>query len=420
MISILCCICINLTSIITWENMGELQSALRVYDLTIGYNGYLYAGATIDSTSQDCGRVFVSQNFWTWQRCTGVPWVPGDTITGVYALYNGVNDTLFAGVGLYHSGDTPRVFKSEDGGASWTALSGYGTFRVGTRVCALLEDNIGNLHLGNNPWGMQAAIPRYSTDRGATWQQGGGTINYNAEHYCFCQTTDNTIYFGSWGTGGGVHYSTDNGVTWNPTSAIGDAGDTYTIVEYGTNTIIVGTEEDIGRVYMSTDRGTTWAELGDGYLDSTTAIRSLYVASDGYIYAGTEPNAEVFVSLNSGATWVSTGMLSGATIVYSITEGVKYGVADMDSFFLFTSTGPNGDVFRGLLYTIGTNESTTATPGFSHDVATIHSGPFQLPEDKTYNVFDINGRQIHTLNPVPGIYFITEKGHITYKVIKIK
>jgi len=420
MISIICVICINLTSIITWENMGELQGALNVYDLTIGLNGNLYAGAAIDSTSQDRGRVYVSQNYWDWQRCTGVPWVSGDTISAVYALHNGVNDTLFAGVGLYHSGDTPRVFKSSDGGANWIPLSGYGTYRTGSSVYALLEDNLGYLHLGNNYGGMSSAIPRYSTDRGANWQQGGGTINYNAQHYCFCQTTDNTIYFGSWGTGGGGHFSTDNGVTWNPTTAISGASDSYTIVEYGTNTILTGVEADIGRIYMSTDRGTTWTELGDGYFNSTDAIRSLYVASDGYIYAGTSPNAEVFVSVNGGSTWISTGQLTDATRVNSITEGVKYGaVAEMDSFFLFASTGPNGDVFRGLLYTIGVREGTIQNQYF-YNHSTILTGPLPFAGDKSYKIFDITGREIHSLNPAPGIYFIQIDKKITQKIIKIE
>ena len=47
----------------------------------------------------------------------------------------------------------------------------------------------------------------------------------------------------------------------------------------------------------------------------------------------------------------------------------------------------------------------------------------QLPhprEYKSYRIFDITGRQIHTLNPAPGIYFIEVDGEIRQKVIKIK
>ena len=103
---------------------------------------------------------------------------------------------------------------------------------------------------------------------------------------------------------------------------------------------------------MTTDQGDSWTEKGNGYFDSTTSIRSLLYASDGAIYAGTSPNAEVFVSVDKGDTWISTGELSGANTVYKLIETTKAGVRQ-DSVFLFAATGPNGDVFRGLLFVVG-------------------------------------------------------------------
>jgi hypothetical protein len=51
---------------------------------------------------------------------------------------------------------------------------------------------------------------------------------------------------------------------------------------------------------------------------------------------------------------------------------------------------------------------------------TILSGKIPLPIDKIHRIFDIAGRQIHTLNPAPGIYFIEVDGEIEQKVIKVK
>lgn len=51
---------------------------------------------------------------------------------------------------------------------------------------------------------------------------------------------------------------------------------------------------------------------------------------------------------------------------------------------------------------------------------TVFSGPLVLPAEKNCKIYDITGRQIHTLNPAPGIYFITVGGEIRQKVIKIK
>jgi hypothetical protein len=53
-------------------------------------------------------------------------------------------------------------------------------------------------------------------------------------------------------------------------------------------------------------------------------------------------------------------------------------------------------------------------------IATILGGLLQLPMDRQYKIFDITGRQIHTLDPAPGIYFIEVDGEIRQKVIKIK
>jgi len=50
----------------------------------------------------------------------------------------------------------------------------------------------------------------------------------------------------------------------------------------------------------------------------------------------------------------------------------------------------------------------------------IINGPLILPEGKDYMVYDITGRQIHTLNPAPGIYFIEVDGEIRQKVIKVR
>jgi hypothetical protein len=52
--------------------------------------------------------------------------------------------------------------------------------------------------------------------------------------------------------------------------------------------------------------------------------------------------------------------------------------------------------------------------------STILTGPIPLPTDKPYKIFDITGRQIHTLNPAPGIYFIEVDGEIKQKVVKVR
>ncbi|MGB3479109.1 MAG: hypothetical protein WBB67_08100 [bacterium] len=56
----------------------------------------------------------------------------------------------------------------------------------------------------------------------------------------------------------------------------------------------------------------------------------------------------------------------------------------------------------------------------NHYCTTIINGPMHLFAGKSTRVFDIAGRQIHTPDPAPGIYFIELDGQIQQKVIKIK
>jgi|GEM_PF-2917979 len=47
-------------------------------------------------------------------------------------------------------------------------------------------------------------------------------------------------------------------------------------------------------------------------------------------------------------------------------------------------------------------------------------GPLQIILGGSNKIFDITGRQIHTLNPAPGIYFVEVDGEIIHKIIKIR
>jgi len=415
-----------------WQNTGELTGAVRVSDIALGLNGYLYAGGQGNPNpgSGDSGWVYVSQDLWNWQLGGNLP----GNQDGVYCLFNGAGDTLYAGTGMW--GDLPLVFKSGDGGQNWTALSNYGTYRPGSRVTTFIEDRQGIFHLGNNYMGMSAAIPRRSTDRGASWLVDSGTITYNSTHYCLQQSADNTLYFGSWGSGGGVHRSYDNGATWSPAAGMPGVSDCYTIIEVGADTIFAGVDSsNAGKVFKSVDHGDSWTQMGAGYLPTATAVRSLlYTADFNYeIFCGTTPNAEVFVSVDKGNTWSSAGTLSGATTVYKLIE-VRKTSASAESLFIYAATGPNGDVFRSLLQVIvKVDENPQAVPPdagirvFPNPFARAVAVPGHTNE--TVAVYDVRGVKVGAYRGdrigsdlAPGIYFIElpDRGHALIKVLKIE
>jgi hypothetical protein len=51
---------------------------------------------------------------------------------------------------------------------------------------------------------------------------------------------------------------------------------------------------------------------------------------------------------------------------------------------------------------------------------TVTKGPFLVPVDHHVEIYDITGREINTLNPTPGIYFLQIDGRMVQKIIKVK
>jgi len=69
-------------------------------------------------------------------------------------------------------------------------------------------------------------------------------------------------------------------------------------------------------------------------------VSSLMEASDGYIYAGTGPNGDVFQTDDGGTTWTNTSNLSGVLGVMSLLE------ASDGHIFAGTIGLPSGSVYK--------------------------------------------------------------------------
>lgn len=395
-------------SILNWENTGELERALTVVDLIIGPNGYLYAAANIDTTSLDSGWVFYSSDFYHWQRGNDIP----GEVKRIYCFLKTAGETLFIGTKAkyepsysyhYNQVDSGRLYFSTDG-INWYFRSLLRGRKVGSSITALLEDTLGRIIAGHNYAGMSGYPPCYSIDRGRNWLQ-GPTTTYNAYHYSLLKARDGSLYCGTWGVGGLVLKSTDHGETWFATDTLFDAGHTPTIIEAPDGILFAGTypktnpREPIGRIFKSTNGGNEWIEIGYGYFHSTTGIRSLCLTHDGALYAGTAPNAEVFVSFNNGDSWLSTGRLPGANVVYKLLEVIKN-----DTFFLYAATGPNGDIFRAVLSTVDINQKEPK-------LLLNKRGPFII--------YNSCGQKIKNLKIFKkGIFFLKFKNQIHKIVIK--
>lgn len=82
-------------------------------------------------------------------------------------------------------------------------------------------------------------------------------------------------------------------------------------------------------------------------------------------------------------------------------------------------SGRGGDLIEIGTDIVGKQEMTKSSANAWYG-ATVFAGPLRLPEGSLYKIFDITGREIKTLDPAPGIYFIEVDEKIVQKVVKIR
>jgi hypothetical protein len=161
--------------------------------------------------------------------------------------------------------------------------------------------------------------------------------------------------------------------------------------------------------------------------DSIDVARSVWQISDGgYIITGSTKSFGAggwdlyLIRTNNNGDTVWTKILGGA----EADEGWQ-GQQTFDGKYIitgYTSSFGSGNADVWLLKVgtdIGIAEENTVVRKNNYD-ASIISGHLLLPQNENCKVFDITGREIHTLNPAPGIYFIQVDNEIVTKVVKIK
>src|SRR5437899_2275791 len=192
-----------------------------------------------------------------------------ESFVSIQSLALGEGQTVYAG--SFGRG----VFKSEDGGKSWTAVNEGTTGRGMSRSRA-----------GCAPSTRSAA---------ARLSQPGDQLPANFVRSLVVDKTG-TRYAGT--ADNGVYVSTDRGDTWR---IIGGqlANASVRGIAIGEPSWFVGT--GIG-MYRSSDQGKTWMQVNNGLTER--AIQSFAVGKDGTVYAGT--SGGVLKTEDHGAHWVST------------------------------------------------------------------------------------------------------------------
>lgn len=248
----------------------------------------------------------------TWNEYQG--WNPGiGRVTG-FAVDPADTNHIVIGA------QTGGVWKTTDGGASWTPLTDYFSNLVVYSITIDPADN--NTYF----FGSSSGRIYKSTDAGATWTQ-IGTAGSSLINKILIHPTDSSIMFAT-SQSAGIYRSTNGGATW--TDAVPVASRGYDVeFKPGDPSVVYATGN---RFYRSTDGGASFSTISGGFafqpkmigVSPDNADRVYVVEASGNIFGG------FFMSDDSGANFIERNHTGQNYFGYSTSAADGSGQAPRD------------------------------------------------------------------------------------------
>lgn len=240
----------------------------------------------------------------------GMTWSPASSGIGsknvqALAIDPVHTQTLYAATVPTANNNASAVYKSTDGGGSWT-LADTAPFSVTQLDVDAQNDNI--------VWEIGQNL-RKSADGGSTWNavtfpgtvavlaldpRVSGTV-YAISNFVICiectqNPNQNPMFY----------RSTDGGATWLVQSAFPTRASSLT-VDPSTNPSTIYGVYSGGTVYRSVDSGTTWTQTAVPPADNNIAFGPFTVDPSGTLYLVVSVTNQIFVSRDHAQSWTATG-----------------------------------------------------------------------------------------------------------------
>jgi photosystem II stability/assembly factor-like uncharacterized protein len=221
----------------------------------------------------------------SWTRLPGVPYQ--ETVNAV-AVSPADSRTVLAG------GDN-AIYRSADAGATWKKVLDQAESQPRMTGFAFDSAKPGNVYASSDSDGNPAGVFK-STDAGVTWKAANGGIEHNSRVWGVAVARDGASVWAA--SSDGVYRSDDGGTAWT-VALLGK--DTRSIAAGADGVVFAGTNGD--GILRSADGGKSWKESTSDKKMSGNIVYALVAstATPGLLYAGI-PN-RILRSTDDGATW---------------------------------------------------------------------------------------------------------------------
>lgn len=210
------------------------------------------------------------------------------------------------------------VWRSDNSGASWYPLNDWmGNLAV---CCLALDPNNANtLYAGTgegffNGDAISGEGIWRSTDGGLSWTQLASTAGFgNTNRIAVSQANSNVILAA---TSGGIRRSTDAGATWTTVRSANTSFQVLIDPNNANNCVAHVLDGSTDRVVYSTNNGASWTNAATGLTSTTERIELAYARSvSGTVYASVGVGqGQIWRSTNGGINWTqrpATGLVGG-------------------------------------------------------------------------------------------------------------
>jgi len=279
---------------------------------------------------------------------------------------------------IYVTGASGGVWKTENGGASWTPIfDKQGSFSIG--VITIDPKNTSTLWVGTGEYNSQRSAAYgdglyRSDDAGRSWRKVGLEKSEHIARIVIDPRNSDVVYVAAqgplWSDGGdrGLYKTTDGGKTWNAVLAPSErTGVTEVVLDpRNPDNILAATWQRRRHVWTlidggpesslqrSTDGGKTWKKVSAGIPSTTLGRVGLAVspANPDIVYATIEAaNNEggIFRSSDGGITWEKRSPYTAQPMYYAMLVADPFNVQRLYSMDVTTQVSDDGGAtWRGL------------------------------------------------------------------------